>query len=109
MMTTNLYYRLGIEDDNGSIRYSSILKVAFAAIDSIGVYPSLIRGGILNLTLSGPANKLQLFNSQGQLVYQKELEPISGTLIINLPPLPGGLYFLQVLGREKETAKVIIE
>jgi glucose/arabinose dehydrogenase len=107
-MTTNLYYRLAIEDDDGSIRYSKVLRVALTEND-ITIFPNVVRNGVLHLILPQPANNLKVFNSKGQLVYKKNLAPVSGTMMITLPRLPGGIYFVQVLGSEIRTAKVILE
>jgi len=94
--TGDIYYRLAMEEDNGRLNYSSILRVASGNQRTIKIYPSIIADRILNITSSVPAKKLQLINSNGAVVFEKNLNGITGATIINLPVLPKGLYFVSI-------------
>ena len=96
-LTTDMYYRLAIVDDDGSTRYSSIVRLS-AKEGGIKIYPSVVRNGIINLELNGRMQKMQLVNSSGKLVFEKALKDISGTTAVNLPHLAKGLYIVQVIG-----------
>jgi glucose/arabinose dehydrogenase len=96
--TGSVFYRLAIEDDDGSIRYSSILKLLPPQDASVKIYPTLIRDGILNLSLSRPAAKLRLVNSSGALVFEKDLKGISGAAAVHLPQLAKGMYVAELTG-----------
>lgn len=108
-LTADMYYRLAIADDDGSIRYSSIVRLS-AKEGGIKVYPSVVRNGIINLELNGRMQKMQLVNSSGKLVFEKALKDLSGTTAISLPQLSRGMYVVQVIGDGGvNREKIIIE
>lgn len=96
--STTAFYRLAIEDDNGTINYSSILKIASNKNEAIKVYPSVITERTFNIILSNPASKLQLISNSGSVVYEKSLNNVTGAALINLPALLKGMYIVQVIG-----------
>ncbi len=108
--TVPTFYRVAIEDDNGSITYSSVIKISPDADNTIKIYPTIIQNGILNVSLTQPATSLQLINANGAVVFKKNLIGVLGTKVINLPPLAKGMYFVQVTeqnGLKQE--KIVIE
>lgn len=108
-MTNDLYYRLAIEDKDGSVKYSSVLRL-FAAKGVVKMFPTLIRNGLLNVSVSGTARKLQLINSNGAIVFEKNLIGFSGTSSIQLPALSRGSYIARIILNEGVAQeKVMIE
>jgi len=106
----DLFYRLAIEEDNGQVNYSSIIKLSSSGKNGIKIYPTIVRNGILNIETYQPLNKLQLVNSNGAVVFQKDLTGVSGTTAIQLPQLSKGIYFVRVTGNfEVIKEKVVIE
>ncbi|MGZ5191561.1 MAG: T9SS type A sorting domain-containing protein, partial [Flavisolibacter sp.] len=95
-MTNDLFYRLAIEDKDGSIKYSSVLRL-LAGKGIVKMFPTLIRNGLLNLSVSGTARKLQLVNSNGAIVYEKNLIGFSGASSIQLPALTRGSYIARII------------
>ena len=95
-MTKDLYYRLAIEDNDGSVKYSSILRL-LADKGVVKMFPTLIRNGLLNLSVSGTARKLQLVNSNGAIVYEKNLVGFTGASSIQLPSLSRGCYIARMI------------
>lgn len=104
------FYRLAIADDNGTVSYSSVIKISPAADNTIKIYPTVIRNGILNISLTQPAFALQLVNANGAVVFKKNLSGVFGTTTIALPVLSKGLYFVQVTTENGvKRKKVMIE
>jgi hypothetical protein len=107
--TTPLYYRLAVEDDNGSVKYSTVLKVSGDNEAIIKIYPTVVQDGVLNILIPKPEDKLQLINSSGSLVFEKSLKNIEGTTAISLPSLPKGMYVVRITGTEMKAEKIIVE
>ena len=108
LSTLVLFYRLAIEDDDGSVRYSSILKVSRDNGNPVKIYPTIIKDGILNFSSSIPAKKLQLINNNGAIVFEKNMNGIVGATVINLPALPKGLYIITIVTQSQTTSQKII-
>ena len=76
----------------------------------VKIYPTVIRNRMLTISLNKSAGKLQLFNANGAMVFERSLANVSGTVAIPLPSLSKGLYFVQVSGENGvKREKVIIE
>lgn len=107
---TSLFYRLAIEEDDGSVNYSSILRVSSNDGKKLRIYPTLITDRVLNLSLQLPADKLQLVNTSGAVVFEKNLANLTGATAINLPALLKGLYIVRIIGKDKmEQEKIVID
>jgi glucose/arabinose dehydrogenase len=105
----NVMYRLAMEEDNGRINYSSILRVAWNNEKAVAVYPTVVNNGVLNLSFSIPADKLQVVNSNGAIVFEKHLNNLSGAAAINLPSLPKGMYVIKIMASHQAfTNKIIV-
>ncbi len=108
--TVPTFYRLAIEDDNGTIKYSSIIKISPDADNTIKIYPIIITNRILNVSVTQPAITLQLINANGTVVFEKNLKGVWGTTAISLPTLAKGLYYVQIMqGSGIKRVKVLIE
>jgi glucose/arabinose dehydrogenase len=105
----DLYYRLVIEDDDGQMANSSIIRLSVRK-KGIKIYPTLINTGILNIHSETPASKLEIISANGAIVFQKELNGFRGTTTISIPQFSKGVYIVQLHmddGIKRE--KVIIE
>ncbi|MFL5772044.1 MAG: PQQ-dependent sugar dehydrogenase, partial [Flavisolibacter sp.] len=103
-----LFYRLKMEDDNGSIRYSTILKVPGKNERSVYIYPTVVADGIINIAATGMKVSLKVIDGSGVIVYKKQLENISVATSIQLPSLPKGLYIVTLETNNKLFNKKII-
>ena len=108
-MTVPLYYRLAIRDDDGSVKYSPVVRVSGSEDGQIKIYPTVIQNHTLNLFLPKPVEKIQLINSSGKLVFERNLKNLEGATAIPLPYLSRGVYFVRIPGAAGKTAKVVIE
>ncbi|MGZ5285716.1 MAG: PQQ-dependent sugar dehydrogenase [Flavisolibacter sp.] len=104
-----MFYRLAIQDDDGSTKYSTVLRVA-GTYDGTRIYPTVVRDRIINLSLEQPAEFLRVMNAQGGRVFEKNLNGATGSMAISLPALTRGIYFVQVMMDGKiKTEKIIVE
>jgi hypothetical protein len=106
-----MYYRLKVIDNNGKFAYTNVLAItsALAQPEDL-VAPTIIRDGVLNVTLSNSYKDLQVFNSAGVEVFREYLGGRTGNRIgFNLPALPAGAYFVKLLGSGTSvTQRVVI-
>lgn len=103
-----VYYRLAIEDADGSVSYSNIVRIRSGNAVPIRIYPTITSNGQLNIEVNKPAQELQLVNTSGAIVYRKNLQGINGNLPLVLPPLPKGVYVLRVGGPDIDFREKII-
>jgi hypothetical protein len=107
--SSDLYYRLAIEDDDGQIAYSSIIRLS-SRKNGIKIYPTVISNGILNIQTETPVYKLQIISANGAMVFRKELNAFTGTTAISLPQFSKGIYIVQLHTNDRvKTEKIIIE
>lgn len=94
------FYRLAIEDNNGSVAYSDIIRLAGITQQNVRVYSTVINNRILQIESNGSMLHLvKLFSSNGMLVYKKEISGLQGTITCALPvSLAGGMYFVEIAG-----------
>ena len=106
---SDLYYRLAIEEDDGQIAYSSIIRLS-SGKKGFKIYPTVIKNGILNIKTEIPASKLQILSANGAMVFKKELNAFTGTTAISIPQFSKGIYIVQVhTGDGIKREKIIIE
>ncbi len=96
--TGDVFYRLAIQDDDGSTRYSAILRLGTGKA-GIKINPTLVRNKTIQLQSGNPSDQLRLVNTSGQVVFEKRLNGFTGTMIVHLPSsLVPGMYVVQVTG-----------
>ena len=86
-------YRLVQRNNDGQVSISKLVLLDFSSqVDALTVYPNPTAGGWLNFSvnISGP---VKLYNSVGQLVYEKSFSTNIDQIL--LPTLPPGLYGLR--------------
>lgn len=72
------------------------------------VYPTVVKGGRLTIQLPAAYTQLQIVNMGGSVLNQQYLTGRAGTFEIQLPILPSGVYFVQLLGNKKTFVQKII-
>lgn len=107
----DMYYRLAIEEDNGAIQYSEILRIGGTRANGIRVYPNPVANGILNLEVSRePVNEIKVYHSNGSVLYKKSFDHFTGNSKIYLPNLPAGVYLVEVTGdKVSHKEKIIVQ
>lgn len=105
----DLFYRLAIEEDDGQVAYSSIIRLSTQK-KGIKIYPTVLSNGILNIQTDKPVNKLQIISANGAMVFNKDLKAFTGTTAILIPQFSKGLYIVQLFTDDIiKREKIIIE
>ena len=106
---SDLYYRLAIEEDDGQIAYSSIIRLS-SHKKGFKIYPTVIANRILNIQTETPVSKLQIISANGAMVFKKELNAFTGTTAISIPQFSKGIYIVQLhMNDGIKSEKIIIE
>lgn len=98
------YYRIRTINNNGTVKYSAIVKVEMngKASGGISVYPNPVVGNNINLQLTNLAEGtavVKLYNAVGQLVYTENISSIGSSSSMQLElsrNLAAGTYQLQI-------------
>jgi hypothetical protein len=104
------YYRLKIFDKTGNFTYSPVRPVEFKkGLEQVKIFP-VPAATVLNIQLpTSYVNKstLQVFSVDGKIL--ATLNPTANMVVLNVQPMAGGTYFLQITkaGGEKETYRFI--
>ncbi len=97
------FYRLIQHDIDGRQSYSKVLRLNFDDLTShMLLYPNPVTDGVLNVRLDKSVS-LEVFNSVGARVMQKEMQ--AGVSTLDLSRLPKGVYNIRA---GEETASIII-
>jgi hypothetical protein len=97
-----LYYRLKIEEKDGSSKYSKVLKLNKAGVQAgnLAMAPSLVQSvSNISFALSGPASvTYQVVDANGRIVLQDNLAGSKGnnSLLVDFSGLPAGHYVLHM-------------
>lgn len=97
-----LYYRLRSVDSDGTFSLSAVKQVRMEDPKGIAIYPNPVTANEFNISLGEP-QVVRLFNSNGGLVWQKQLN--AGTNKVRVDGLAKGVYQLQA---EAQTYSVLI-
>jgi hypothetical protein len=95
--STASFYRLQVVHTNGSYEYSAIVKIVQEQVATIQLYPNPVYNNTLYLqgTIAGIAT-IMVQNGNGKNVFTQN-KIIQGQTAIQLPTLPKGIYFMQIL------------
>lgn len=102
-----VFYRLAIEDTDGSVRYSNIVRLT-AQSKTIKIYPTVVSNGLVNISVAIPLKTVQLMNSSGATVFQKNMKGLQGNIPLYLPALPKGVYIMRAVGDDVSVQEKII-
>ncbi|MEO6556811.1 MAG: PQQ-dependent sugar dehydrogenase [Ferruginibacter sp.] len=108
----DVFYRLATEDDDGSIANSNVIRLKGTDKDHLRIYPSYVSNGVINLETNGRSlNGMSVVNSEGMVVFKKDLKGAISTIVpINLPVLPKGMYIVEIDGNGfSQSEKIFIQ
>jgi Secretion system C-terminal sorting domain len=113
--TGNNYYRLKVIDIDGSVKYSTIVRVVINNSGQlIAVYPNPVTAMMVNLQFTNIKRGrylLNLYNGVGQIVYTSNIDHAGGSasqLIILPSTLGRGLYSIELKGENVRFNKKLI-
>jgi hypothetical protein len=105
------FYRLAIEDNNGAISYSSVIKLSGGQTKAVRIYPTIVNNGLLKLEINDKqVNSLTITNTNGMIVLKKDLKNAANTVTIELPALTKGAYVVKIFGDGfSQTERIMIQ
>jgi parallel beta-helix repeat protein len=107
--STSLYYRLKQVDNDGTVTYSKVATVRLGDKQTtISVYPNPSNGNVTITSVSNQTATIRVVNIMGATVLNQSVNPVAGTIDLNLQ-LPDGIYML-LMEQDGETSshKLII-
>jgi glucose/arabinose dehydrogenase len=105
-----LFYRLRIEDNDGSVTYSPVITIAGKETGSIKVFPTLITNNVLQVLSEKEVNRITITDSYGRQVLTKNINGLQGYFTSILPALSRGMYWVQLqTASGKETVKIVVQ
>jgi Secretion system C-terminal sorting domain len=105
------FYRLLMIDNDGKVTHSNVVILKFGSKEqSVSVYPNPVKKGeILQLSLQNiTANKIELINAIGQVVYSNDTKQTGSFNLPILYSLMSGQYVLRVVSKNKVLMKKIL-
>jgi hypothetical protein len=111
------YYRLRVEDLDGSAEYSHILRLTLynGGVQVIAIYPNPVINHSFALQFSNVPQdnyRLEVYNSAGSLVFSQSIKHPgrSSTQTIQMGPVPSGVYHIAIKGATLSfTKKVTVQ
>jgi hypothetical protein len=107
----NIYYRLLMTDNDGTITYSTIIHLENAATSGIKIYPTLVENNSLYIESGKTVNhtKAIIFDMNGKKLAEQTLENVQGRQSITLnASVKSGSYIVSVTDGNSLLAKQII-
>jgi hypothetical protein len=106
------YYRIRQTDNDGKSTYSSVRVIQFENNRSdVQLYPNPSNGESITVGLpgSGKIQRVAIYNSMGQQVYQSELAgPDNASMLVETNQLPRGVYTVVAVGDERSYKKKLV-
>ena len=106
----NIYYRLKMIDLDASFEYSRIIVVnKNESLAGNFVIPSLINSGVMNVTIEGNYQFLEMVTTNGTVVYKQNLSGRNGPLDIPVNTTSSGMYIVRLINNDQvKQQKVLI-
>lgn len=108
----DIFYRLAIEDDNGRVAWSSIIRLNGNRKNKIRIYPTVISNGTVTLEVNNlPLRSIKIVSTSGVVVYKNEIRNNINTINLKLPALSRGVYVIELTGDNglKQTEKIVVQ
>jgi hypothetical protein len=103
------YYRLRIENIDGSFNYSPVRVLGFDTKEEFVIFPNPAKG-VITISLGEPVSnvRINITDSKGQVV-QRGVIRQSTSLLLNVSNLPAGTYYVELLNdKSKKVQKLVI-
>lgn len=102
-----VFYRLSIAEPDGRQTYSNILMLKIEKPSGYSINPNIINGSQLFIQLHKKAKWLQVYQTNGAKVLQRNMEGLSGNVSINLPATSKGEHIVVITGDDGYWAEKI--
>src|SRR4026208_1144656 len=97
--TGPMIYRIRIEKKDGSFYYSEATLLDGIAKTFTSIYPTTVRGNVINVIAGVPAERATIVGMEGQNIFSKELGGLMGSFTMAIPCLKKGIYWITFYGR----------
>ena len=97
--TGPMIYRIRIEKKDGSFYYSEATLLDGIAKTFTSIYPTTVRGNVINVIAGVPAERATIVGMEGQNIFSKELGGLMGSFTMAIPGLKKGIYWITFYGR----------
>lgn len=102
-------YRLRILDMDQSQRLSPVIAISRTSRE-IKIYPGIITDNFVHIITHAATERMEIFRMDGQRVFTKAMNGITGYSRISLPSLQKGMYLIRLSGKDfQKTEKVIVQ
>ena len=105
------YYRLKMIDRDGKISYSDIRTVNFKLAGSLTIYPNPANNLLYITFAAGSINKtatISVIAMDGKLMYQKNINRLSQTEMLDVSKLANGCYIIRILTNKEIINKSVV-
>jgi glucose/arabinose dehydrogenase len=102
------FYRLRMLERDGGSNYSATVRINGKG-SNYQLYPTLVKERRFYVVSDGVLNKVQVLNSNGSLVYEQNTNTVSGQILVQLPSLAKGMYFVRMIGEKVESRMIMVE
>ncbi len=107
---TKLFYKLKITDKNGRVTYSPVAVVTKKANSAVKIYPMPVTDDRCTIISDKSIEQIVLYSIEGNMVFTKNMNNVSGTVNIALPHLQNGVYIMKLkLKDEFVNEKILIQ
>ncbi len=91
---SRIYYRVRATFTSGSPVLSSVVSVD-KTFPAFRIYPTVVNNRTLHIETNLPFKSATIYNAGGQVVWQKDISGQRGHIILNMPVLAPGAYFIR--------------
>jgi PQQ-dependent dehydrogenase (s-GDH family) len=104
-IATTVYYRIKIQDKDGSYKYTSVVPVTFErftdAFVTVQPNPVVNNASLMIYTNTDETAQLRIVDNTGRAVINRTIQLIKGknTVELNVSSLQSGLYYVDVTGK----------
>ncbi len=102
-LTSTVYYKLKMENADASFKYSNIISISLKDKTTLLVYPNPAANSITIQHQASTKNKsLRIVNVEGKLMQTIPIASNTTHTLMNVQPLPKGLYVVQFIGDNQQ-------
>lgn len=98
-----MIYRIRMEELTGKYSYSSSTILDGAVVAPVNIYPTIVRGSVINANATLPVERLIITSTDGRQQFAKDLNGASDFIPIVIPQLGKGIYYITFYGNGWKT------
>ncbi|RZL98041.1 MAG: T9SS type A sorting domain-containing protein [Pedobacter sp.] len=104
-----LMYRIKTMQTNGRFSYSAPFYLEAPGRSPVQINSNIITGNVININAAWPVERIQVISTDGNPVFQKEVNGQRDFIPLAVPSLSKGMYFVAFYGNGwKSTEKIVV-